>query len=191
MLSFHATKVFNTIEGGALVYNNNSYSEKFNQLKNFGIIDEENVDFVGMNCKMNEFQAAMGLCNLKHIGGEINKRKNLVERYIDRLKNIKGIKLNITKKEVLSNYAYFPIVIEDDYGLTRNELFNLLEKNGICARKYFYPLINDYSCYNKEYDSEKTPIAKDIANRVMTLPLYADLSLEIVDKICDIIKNKE
>lgn len=191
MLSFHATKVFNTIEGGALVYNNNSYSEKFNQLKNFGIIDEENVDFVGMNCKMNEFQAAMGLCNLKHIDEEINKRKNLVERYIDRLKNIEGIKLNITKKEVLSNYAYFPIVIEDDYGLTRDELFNLLEKNGICARKYFYPLINDYSCYNKEYDSKKTPIAKDIANRVMTLPLYADLSLEIVDKICDIIKNKE
>lgn len=190
MLSFHATKVFNTIEGGALVYNDSNYSEKLEQLKNFGIIDEENVDFVGMNCKMNEFQAAMGLCNLKHIDEEIEKRKKIVERYIDNLKNIEGIKLNKTQNNVKTNYAYFPIVVEDTYGLTRNELFELLSNNNICARKYFYPLINDYGCYNKEYGSNDTPIAKDIANRVITLPLYSDLSLDIVDKICNIIKMK-
>lgn len=189
MLSFHATKVFNTIEGGALIYNNSSYSDKLNQLKNFGIIDEENVDYVGMNCKMNEFQAAMGLCNLRHIDSEIAKRKLIVERYVENLKNIKGIKLNKIQENVISNYAYFPIVVEDEYELTRNELFDLLAKNDICARKYFYPLINDYGCYNKKYDSKNTPIAKDIADRVITLPLYADLSLEIVDQICNIINN--
>ena len=189
MFSFHATKVFNTIEGGALIYNNSSYSDKLNQLKNFGIIDEENVDYVGMNCKMNEFQAAMGLCNLRHIDSEIAKRKLIVERYIENLKNVKGIKLNKIQENVISNYAYFPIVVENEYGLTRNELFDLLAKNDICARKYFYPLINDYGCYNKKYDSKNTPIAKDIADRVITLPLYADLSLEIVDQICNIINN--
>lgn len=190
MLSFHATKVFNTIEGGALVYSDSNYSDKFEQLKNFGIIDEENVNYVGMNCKMNEFQAAMGLCNLRHIDSEIKKRKIIVERYRKNLKNIKGIKLNIIQKDVITNYAYFPIVIEDEYELTRNELFELLSKNDICSRKYFYPLINDYGCYKNGYDSNDTPIAKDIANRVITLPLYADLSLEIVDQICDIIKSK-
>ncbi len=190
MLSFHATKVFNTIEGGALVYNNSNYSDKLNQLKNFGIIDEENVDYVGMNCKMNEFQAAMGLCNLRHIDSEIAKRKIIVERYVENLKNIKGIKLNKIQENVISNYAYFPIVVEDEYELTRDDLFDLLAKNDICARKYFYPLISDYGCYNKKYNSKDTPIAKDIANRVITLPLYADLSLETVDQICNIIKNK-
>lgn len=189
MLSFHATKVFNTIEGGALVYNNSNYSDKLNQLKNFGIIDEENVDYVGMNCKMNEFQAAMGLCNLRHIDSEIAKRKLIVERYVENLKNIKGIKLNKIQENVISNYAYFPIVVEDEYELTRNDLFDLLAKNDICARKYFYPLINDYGCYNKKYNSDDTPIAKDIADRVITLPLYADLSLETVDQICNIINN--
>ncbi len=189
MLSFHATKVFNTIEGGALIYNNSSYSDKLNQLKNFGIIDEENVDYVGMNCKMNEFQAAMGLCNLRHIDSEIAKRKLIVERYVENLKNIKGIKLNKIQENVISNYAYFPIVVEDEYELTRDDLFDLLAKNDICARKYFYPLINDYGCYNKKYNSEDTPIAKDIADRVITLPLYADLSLETVDQICNIINN--
>lgn len=189
MLSFHATKVFNTIEGGALVYNNSNYSDKLNQLKNFGIIDEENVDYVGMNCKMNEFQAAMGLCNLRHIDSEIAKRKLIVERYVENLKNIKGIKLNKIQENVISNYAYFTIVVEDEYELTRNDLFDLLAKNDICARKYFYPLINDYGCYNKKYNSDDTPIAKDIADRVITLPLYADLSLETVDQICNIINN--
>lgn len=187
MLSFHATKVFNTIEGGALVYSDKNLAQTLYELKNFGIADPEHVESVGMNCKMNEFQAAMGLCNLRHIDDEINKRKQIVERYKSNLKDTKGIKLNIISKNINSNYAYFPIVIEDEYELTRDELFDLLGKNNICARKYFYPLVNDYNCYKSEYNSDETPVAKDIASRVMTLPLYADLSLEDVDRICNII----
>ena len=190
MFSFHATKVFNTIEGGALVYHDANFKQKFWELKNFGITDPEHVVSVGMNCKMNEFQAAMGICNLRHIDEEIAKRKIIVERYINNLKDICGIKICNIPTNIKSNYAYFPIVIEDEYELTRNELFNLLGKNDICARKYFYPLVNDYDCYKNDYSSDDTPIAKDIASRVMTLPLYADLSLEDVDRICNIIKSK-
>lgn len=190
MLSFHATKVFNTIEGGAIVFSNKKYLYELDNLKNFGITSPENIEGIGFNCKMNEFQAAMGLCNLKHIDNEIEKRKKVYERYIKNLKGVKGIKLNIYDKNLKPNYSYFPIVVLDEYGLTRNELFNKLEENGYCARKYFYPLITDTECYNKDYDSNDTPIAKDISNRVMTLPMYADLSLSDVDKICEIIKNK-
>lgn len=189
MCSFHATKVYNTIEGGVLIYRNNEYEKKLNQMKNFGIIDEDHVEYVGMNSKMNEFQAAMGLCNLRHIDDEIEKRKKIVERYRANLKEIKGIRLNNIQNNVLSNYAYFPIIIEDEYLLSRNELYDKLKENDIYARKYFYPLVNDYDCYKDKYDSNDTPIAKDISNRVMTLPLYADLSLNDVDRICNTIKE--
>ena len=191
MLSFHATKVFNTIEGGALIYSDDNLKQKLYELKNFGITDPEHVESVGMNCKMNEFQAAMGICNLRHIDEEIAKRKIIVERYIDNLKDTKGIKICIKSDNIKSNYAYFPIVVEDNHSLTRNELFDKLQENNICVRKYFYPLVNDYDCYKNDYSSEDTPIAKDIANRVMTLPLYADLSLDDVDRICNVIKDKQ
>lgn len=189
MFSFHATKVFNTIEGGALIYSDDNLKQKLYELKNFGITDPEHVESVGMNCKMNEFQAAMGLCNLRHIDEEIAKRKIIVERYIDNLKDIKSIKICIKSDNIKSNYAYFPIVVEGNYKLTRNELSDELGRNNICARKYFYPLVNDYDCYKNDYSSEDTPIAKDIANRVMTLPLYADLSLDDVDIICNVIRQ--
>ena len=189
MFSFHATKVFNTIEGGAVVYGNPDYSKKLNMIKNFGIVDSEHVEYIGMNCKMNEFQAAMGLCNLKHIDEEISKRKSVFERYIANLSDVSGIKVPEISKKTKHNYSYFPIVIEDSYGLTRDELYDLLEKNDIYSRKYFYPLVSDYGCYKDEYNSNDTPIAKDIANRVLTLPMYADLSLDDVDKICDLIRR--
>lgn len=189
MFSFHATKVFNTIEGGTLTYKNNEWYQKFFEMKNFGISDYDDVSSIGMNGKMNEFQAAMGLCNLKHIDEEILKRKKVYETYIKLLKGIKGIKLPEIKKNVKSNYAYFPILVEEDYGLTRDELYLKLQDNNIYARKYFYPLTSDCDCYHGIYDSSKTPIAKDVANKIITLPLYADLSLEDVNRICDIIKE--
>ena len=188
MLSFHATKVFNTIEGGALVYSDSSLEKRLNYLKNFGIKDEETIEYIGGNAKMNEFQAAMGLCNLKHIDEEIAKRKKVLMKYRELLSSIKGIKLNCIQDNVESNYAYFPIVVEDEYGLTRNELYDLLAKNDIYARKYFYPISNELDCY-KDCRGE-TPIAKDISERVLTLPMYADLSLDDVNRICNIIKNK-
>ena len=186
MFSFHATKVFNTIEGGAVTYNEPSLQKKLNDLKNFGITGPESVEYVGGNAKMNEFQAAMGICNLRHVDGEILKRKAVVERYRERLENIEGIKLSIIQEGVKSNYAYFPVVF-DNYKYTRDEIFAKLGEENIIARKYFYPLINDFECYRDKYNSDETPVAKHIADRVLCLPLYADLELETVDRICDII----
>lgn len=188
MFSFHATKVFNTIEGGAISYNNSSIKKVLDDLKNFGITGPESVEYIGGNAKMSEFQAAMGICNLRHVDNEIRKRKAVVDRYISNLDNLDGIKLSKRKQGVKPNYAYFPVVF-DGYKRTRDEVFEELRTNNIIARKYFYPLINDYNCYKDKYSSDDTPIAKYIADRVLTLPLYADLDIETVDKICEIIKK--
>lgn len=188
MFSFHATKVFNTIEGGCVCFKDDFWVQLLNDMKNFGIHGPESVEFVGGNAKMNEFQAAMGLCNLRHLDEEIGKRKKVVERYRERLEGVEGIKLSAIQKDVESNYAYFPVVF-DGYKYTRNEVFEKLAEQGIGARKYFYPLTNSFECY-RDYPTagtEKTPIAQHMALRVLTLPLYADLSLEDVDRICDVI----
>lgn len=187
MFSFHATKVFNTIEGGGVAYNDDKLERELNLLKNFGITGPETTEEIGMNAKMNEFQAAMGICNLRHIETAIGKRKKVVEEYRKRLTNVKGIKLSKIQKDVESNYAYFPIVFEENFVKTRDDVMEELAKNNIFTRKYFYPLITDMECYNKQYDSSKTPIAKYISNRVLTLPLFEGLSLEDVNRICDII----
>lgn len=188
MFSFHATKVFNTIEGGAVTFKDDAFVQLLNDLKNFGIRNAETVSFVGGNAKMSEFQAAMGICNLRHINEEIAKRKAVVEHYRKRLSNIDGIKLCHEQDGVVSNYAYFPVVF-DGFKYTRDEVFAHLAENEIIARKYFYPLVNEYDCYKnlETAGTEKTPIAKHIADRVLTLPLYADLTIEHVDKICDVI----
>ena len=188
MFSFHATKVFNTIEGGAVCFKEDAWVQLLNDQKNFGIHGPESVAYVGGNAKMNEFQAAMGICNLRHIDEEIQKRKKIVQQYRKRLSNVEGIKLSTVQKDVESNYAYFPIVF-DGYKYTRNEVFNKLEKSGIGARKYFYPLTNSFECYRNypTAGAEKTPVAQHIALRVLTLPLYADLNKEDVDQICKVI----
>ena len=188
MFSFHATKVFNTIEGGAVCFKNDKWVQLLNDMKNFGIHGPEEVAYIGGNAKMNEFQAAMGLCNLKHLDEEIGKRQKIVQHYRRRLDNVEGIKLPIIQENVESNYAYFPVVF-DEYKYTRNEVFNMLAEHNISARKYFYPLTNSFECYRNypTAGTDKTPIAQHIALRVLTLPLYADLSIEDVDVICDII----
>ena len=188
MFSFHATKVFNTIEGGAVCYPDDDLTVVLNDLKNFGIHGPESVQYVGGNAKMNEFSAAMGICNLRHLDDEIKKRRKVVEQYKKRLSGIKGIKLCEAQKDVKSNYAYFPVVF-DGYKYTRDEVFARLAENDIVARKYFYPLTNSFECFEGQagYDVNDTPVAKYIAERVLTLPLYADLSIQGVDKICDII----
>lgn len=186
--SFHATKVFNSIEGGAVCYKDEELGEKLYQLKNFGIHNAEEVTGVGANAKMNEFCAAMGLCNLRHVEEEIAKRKKVVEHYIQRLQGIPGIQLNTYQKDVKQNYAYFPVVFDEKaFGVSRNEVFQRLAEQGIGARKYFYPLTNSFECFNKAFDVMQTPVALHIAKRVLTLPLYADLAMEDVDKICDLI----
>ena len=184
MFSFHATKVFNTIEGGCVCFKNDSWVQLLNDQKNFGIHGPDEVAYVGGNAKMNEFQAAMGICNMRHLDEEIAKRKIIVERYRERLGGKEGIILSKIQKNVESNYAYFPVVF-DGYKYTRNEVFSRLAEQGIGARKYFYPLTNSFECYRNypTAGTEKTPAAQHMALRVLTLPLYADLSLEDVDRI--------
>lgn len=191
MFSFHATKVFNTIEGGAVCYADDALTDRLNCLKNFGIKSAEEVESVGGNAKMSEFQAAMGLCNLRHLSEEIAKRKMAAERYSERLSGVPGIKLCGPQPGVEPNYAYFPAVF-DGFGTTRDELFDRLAAEGITARKYFYPLTNDFACYRDlpTAGGDKTPVARHIAANVLTLPLYADLSVADVDRICDIILKK-
>ena len=188
MFSFHATKVFNTIEGGALCYGDEGLIQTLNDLKNFGIRGQESVMFVGGNAKMSEFQAAMGLCNLRHLEDEIAKRRRVDARYRERLNGIPGLRLSEPQQETEPNYAYFPVVF-DGFPATRDQVYDRLKENGILARKYFYPLTNAFECYRDlpTADPAKTPVAVFVADRVLTLPLYADLPLPDVDRICDIL----
>lgn len=186
--SFHATKVFNTIEGGAVTYKDRRLGERLYDLKNFGIHGPEEVDAVGANAKMNEYCAAMGLCNLKHIDEEIAKRGKIVNRYRTHLDGVEGIQLNAIQADVDSNYAYFPVVIEERiFGSSRAEVCDALAERGIGTRKYFYPLTNTFTAFHGRYDASQTPVALHVSKRVLTLPLYADLAVEDVDCICEII----
>ncbi len=188
MFSFHATKVFNSIEGGAVCYRNKELSAKLDSLKNFGMAGQEDFEYFGTNAKMNEFAAAMGICNLRHLEEEIAKRERAVSRYFERLGAVDGIVLNTVQSGVKQNYAYFPVLF-DGYKYTRDEIFLRLKEQNIVARKYFYPLTNEFSCYKNHdfYGADKTPVAKYVTDRVLTLPIYADLSEQTVDRICDII----
>lgn len=186
MFSFHATKVFHSIEGGMVSFKNPDLYQIMNDRKNFGIRGPESVVYVGGNAKMNEFSAAMGICNLRHLDDEIAKRKAVVEKYRERLENVDGIRLCPIQENTKPNYAYFPVVF-DGYKYTRDEACDRLKENDIIARKYFYPLTNSFECYKGKFDVNDTPIALDVSKKVVTLPLYADLSLDYVDRICDVI----
>lgn len=185
MFSFHATKVFNTIEGGACAYNNEEYEQVLKDMKNFGIRGEERCLYIGGNAKMNEFQAAMGICNLRHINEYIDGRKRVVEHYRKRLSNVPGIILCQPQKDVETNYAYFPVIF-DNYKYTRDEIKAKLAEHDIGARKYFYPITSEFECYSK-FNKGNTPVAKYYGERVLTLPLYDSLLLDDVDLICNII----
>ncbi|MCR5419587.1 MAG: DegT/DnrJ/EryC1/StrS family aminotransferase [Lachnospiraceae bacterium] len=188
--SFHATKVFNTIEGGCVCYKEDHIGEKIYDLKDFGIHGPEEVSAVGANAKMNEFCAAMGLCNLKHVDECIKMRGRVYERYNENLDGIKGIKLNKIQKNVKSNYAYYPVVFEPDkFGADRDFVFERLYENGIMARKYFYPATNAMTCYEGRFNSYDTPVAGKISERVLTLPIYPELEPAEVDRICKVIRE--
>lgn len=188
--SFHATKPFNTIEGGAVCFRDQRLGEALKDLKNFGIHGPEEVSAVGANAKMNEFCAAMGLCNLRHIDSEIEKRRKVVERYRSHLEGVEGLRLNAEDPNVRYNYAYFPVVVEEKiFGSSRAEIIDALAEQGIGAGKYFYPLTNTFSAFHGKYNVLETPVALHVSKRVLTLPLYADLALEDVDRICGIILN--
>lgn len=186
--SFHATKVFNSIEGGCVCHHDDEFGRKLYELKNFGIHGPESVEAVGANAKMNEFCAAMGLCNLRHVDGEIAKRKAVVERYRSHLEDVEGLQLSPIQEGVQPNYAYFPVIFDEKvFGVSRNEVFDALANIGVGARKYFYPLTSSFECFHGQYDVMETPVAVHISKRVLTLPLYADLALEDVDRICEVV----
>ncbi len=190
MFSFHATKVFNTIEGGAVsVRDENLYRILYN-LKNFGIQSEEEVVYVGGNAKMNEFAAAMGLCNLERIEEAISKRERVAQIYYERLGNQKGIRLLCPKSNVTWNYAYFPVVFEEEVlGFGRDIVYEGLAGHNIYTRKYFYPIIPQYTCYREKYSAADVPVALRVSKQVLTLPIYETLAEKDVMRICDIILN--
>ena len=190
IFSLHATKVFNSIEGGVACIHDEALGEKIYSLKNFGIQNAESVTGIGANAKMNEFQAAMGICNLRHFEENIKKRECIVNRYQKNLEDVEGIAFWKKQKDVQSNYAYFPITIDEkQYGLTRNELYDLMVGENIYARKYFYPLTNSFECFEGIYSPDSTPIALRISNSILCLPLYPELELDTVDCICEVIRK--
>ena len=183
--SFHATKVFHTIEGGAVTSGDAELCERLAKLRNFGITDEESAECIGGNAKMSEFAAAMGLCNLRHIDEEIARRGRVVARYRERLEGVPGLHLPMPRPGVKENFAFMPVVFDDAFGASRDEVFRRLSDAGIRTRKRFFPLVSDLESFRGLYDPGETPVAADIASRVLTLPLYADLELETVDAICE------
>lgn len=186
IFSFHATKVFNTIEGGAVTCNSKELYEKLYNLKNFGIRGEEHIVGVGANAKMNEFAAAMGLCNLELLEGQIESRKSVVNRYLENLAGIKGIKLpSFDDEDMVYNYAYFPVLFEN--GQMRNLIYDALREENIYARKYFYPLTADAECFDGKYKDVELPNARLASECILVLPLYPELELNAQDMICKII----
>ena len=190
MFSFHATKVFNTVEGGAVAFHDEKYRRALHELKNFGFNREDSVTGIGGNAKLDEFRSAMGICNLRHHEECVEARKRVNELYDERLKDIPGIKVGIVSDDLEPNYAYYPIEVDPDvFGSTRDVIYSSLAKEGIHARRYFYPITTEMEVYGQRFSSENVPIAKRVGNRILTIPIYPDLDSAIVDKACEIIEG--
>ncbi|MCG7506280.1 DegT/DnrJ/EryC1/StrS family aminotransferase [Mesorhizobium retamae] len=188
VLSFHATKVFNTFEGGAVISRDLATKTRIDEVKNFGLVDGIQMPTVGLNGKMSEFNAALGLLQLKHVGNDIKARQRVAAIYADRLGSVPGIKFPCGVNGP-ANGAYYPILITDGFGQTRDELFETLKTNGIISRKYFFPLISDMEAFraNPSADPTNLPIAKRAASQAICLPIYADIDRKTVEYICDLI----
>jgi dTDP-4-amino-4,6-dideoxygalactose transaminase len=192
ILSFHATKVFNTFEGGAIISHSQKMKEKIDFYKNFGFADETTIIASGINGKMNELQAAFGILQLKYIDEIICKRKKIAKKYIELLENVSGIKVFYDEDKVSSNYSYFPIIIDSKvYGKKRDELYEELKKYNIYTRRYFYPLISNFKMYKGLPSSSKNnlKIANRLSENILCLPIYPELPISVVEKIANIITN--
>lgn len=176
--SFHATKVFNTIEGGAVTFSEHKYYEKLYNLKNFGIRGEELVTSVGANAKMNEFCAIMGLCNLRHMEQTIQSRAERFNYYKQEIQMINGIRLFDESEEATRNYAYFPILIEDEYPRTRDQVYEQMKEKNYFCRKYFFPVTADQACFRNRHKNDAIDTARKLASQVLVLPLYEALKVE-------------
>ena len=192
VLSFHATKVFSTIEGGAIISHDKDQKNRIDQLRNFGLSGEENLVGPGLNSKLNELQSAFGLIQLNHVSSYIKKRQEIGNLYDKHLSQITGINVQAIPQDTIINRSYYPIFIDETkYGKNRDELYSYLKNNNIYCRRYFYPLVTDFSPYNNLFSSEKEklPIAHDMVRKILCLPIYPDLQMSDVWKIIDLIKN--
>jgi len=192
VLSFHATKVFTTFEGGAIICQDEKMKKRIDFLKNFGFADEVTVVGPGINAKMSEFQAALGLLQLKYIDEVIEKRKRIVYAYRKCLADVKGIRFLNDMEGVKHNYAYFPILVnKKEYGKSRDEFYEGLKKHNIYGRRYFYPLISQFPMYRglPSASSENLPVAEKITKQVICLPIYPELELEVIFKICNLLQS--
>ncbi len=189
IFSFHATKVFNTIEGGAVVCKNHDLYERLRDLKNFGIRGEELVVSVGANAKMNEFAAIMGLCNLKHIDKAVEARKRICEYYYKEICEINGIEFYKQRENATHNFGYFPIKITDDYPLNRDELYQKLRDEKIYTRKYFYPLTADQACFKNKYKDKNLNMARNLSKKSLVLPLFEELDYESQTRIINMLRS--
>jgi dTDP-4-amino-4,6-dideoxygalactose transaminase len=189
VLSFHATKVFNTFEGGAIVCPDAKTKQHIDHLKNFGFVDEATVVATGINGKMNELGAAMGLLQLQHIDEVLARRREIDTRYRELLKDVPGIECLAEAGETVANYSYFPILVGKDYPLRRDQLYLKLREHDVYARRYFFPLISDLPMYRQEPSAYCTnlPVAKDASLRVLCLPIYPGLAREAQERIADLI----
>ena len=189
MISFHATKVFNTIEGGALIFEDNKLIEKFKALKNFGITpNNEEIHYLGKNGKMNEFEAAMGLCNMDLVDDAIKERELVYKKYLEELKDLEDegiLKMIKPQENTKPNYAYFTIKLNSEE--LKDYLFYKLPEYNLFVKRYFYPPCNEFPAYDFE---KNTPIAQDVSYKILSLPIYAGLRLENVCQICEIIKTE-
>ena len=191
-LSFHATKVYNTVEGGALVCNDEATKKRIDYLKNFGFADEVTVVAPGINSKMDELRSAWGLLNLKQVDSAIERRKKIANIYRSELKDVGGIRYLQDIEGVKHNYSYFPIFIsEKDYGMSRDTLYTKLKENNILGRRYFYPLISNFPVYRglESAKPENLPVATKLAEQVLCLPMYADLTEDDVHRVIEVIRK--
>lgn len=189
VVSFHATKVFNTFEGGLLITESPEIKQKVDHLKNFGFVDETVVIESGINGKMSEFNAAVGLAQLPHFPEVISRRAKLDAQYRDLLSGINGIRCLTPVRQITRNYAYFPIFVEPEYGISRDALYEKLRAKGVFGRRYFYPLIPEFDMYKDvpSGDTTSLPKALSASRQVICLPLYPDLSEDEVSLICALI----
>ena len=191
VLSFHATKVFNTFEGGAIVCQNAETKRYIDQLKNFGFTNETTVVQSGINGKMNELSSAFGLLQLKHVDATIEKRKVIDKTYREGLGATPGIRCHIQPEDGKANYSYFPILVDEKFSLTRDQLYEELRKNGINGRRYFYPLITEFDVYKDSPFVRRTrlPVAKRAADQVICLPIHPYLTNNDLQKIITIVNK--
>lgn len=187
ILSFHATKVFNTIEGGAICFWENELYDRLYNLKNFGIRSEEVVAAVGANGKMNEFCAAMGICNLKHVKYEILRRAKKAQLYDKLLSGSRSLTIRTYDEKTELNYGYYPVLFSHEE--LRNKVYDKLRENQIYTRKYFYPITSDQQCFGDQYKNIDLSNARDASRRILTLPLYSDIEDTEIERICKMIGN--